>query len=163
MGVGGAVPAVGRTHLAPAAASCPAVPPLPAGEHLNAFIYHSSRSNRKLQLGSQMSNGTVNTGKQSPARPGQTQPLLACHHAQELPAPAVSCTSSTATYNGFTKQPEPFTMYVLGGQGLHRVAFPREDETPAICRHLCHGTAGAPGLPKPRPAASALTACKLLS
>lgn len=37
MGVGGAVPAVGRTHLAPAAASCPAVPPLPAGEHLNAF------------------------------------------------------------------------------------------------------------------------------
>lgn len=39
-------------------------------------------------------------------------------------------------------------MYVLGGQGLHRVAFPQEDKTPAICRHLCHGTAGAPGLPK---------------
>lgn len=37
-------------------------------------------------------------------------------------------------------------MYMLRGQGLHRVAFPREDETPAIRRHLCHGTAGGVGL-----------------
>lgn len=50
----------------------------------------SADQNRKLQLGSQMSNGTVNTGKQSPARPNQSRPLLARHHAQELPAPAVT-------------------------------------------------------------------------
>lgn len=97
--LGGQRAGVGRTHLAPAAASCSAVPPLPAGKSLNVFIYHFSRS--KLKAAAWFPNEQWHykhrEAKSSPAQPVTTASRSPSRTRAASPCSHQACTSSTGT------------------------------------------------------------------